>query len=92
MRFNPLAFVTLAVALAKEVVVPLPAANMLLALSTRGPSSFRVRFIDNSTPSGPIQTCMVHPDGEDASFTRVDNEGGAGIKCYRLFTTKRYET
>mmetsp|Transcript_41321 Transcript_41321/g.108534 ORF Transcript_41321/g.108534 Transcript_41321/m.108534 type:complete len:735 (-) Transcript_41321:84-2288(-) len=52
----------------------------LVALSTRGPSAFRVRLVGGDDDA-PIASVMVEPDGEDANFTEVSSAVGVGIRA-----------
>jgi len=62
----------------EEVLLALPSGGQV-ALSTRGPSAFRVRFLsENKTPL-PIETPMVGPDAADAPFSKATSGLGAGI-------------
>jgi len=54
-----------------EVSIPLPSGGWV-ALSTKGPSAFRVRLLEaNATDNAPLESPMVDPDGSDAAFTLV---------------------
>ena len=67
-----------------EVIVPLPSGGGSLALSTRGSSAFRVRFL-TSGAEAPIETPMVAPQGPDATFTKTGpSASGTGIQAASL--------
>lgn len=52
-----------------------------VALSTRGPSAFRVRFLPPGAKNQPIDTPMVAPDAAAAPFKRVQDAHGSGISA-----------
>ena len=60
-----------------EVIVKLPS-NGSIGLSTRGPSSFRVRFLLDAAHA-PIDTVMVAPVSADAPFQQTSTSNGTGI-------------
>ena len=60
-----------------EVLIPLPNSAGHIALSTRGASAFRVRFLFGAADKGPIDTPMVSPSSPDAPFTALS--AGTGI-------------
>lgn len=62
---------------AGEQLLPLPNGGFV-GLSTRGSTSFRVRFIATKDAE-PIDTLMVAPDFADAKFSTVSDERGHGI-------------
>jgi len=63
---------------AEEVFVGLPNGGKV-ALSTRGPSSFRVRFLYWGEDAKPIDSPMVGPREPDAPFSEIKSKG-TGIK------------
>lgn len=64
--------------MAQEVVVQLASGFGSIALSTRGTSAFRVRFL-TTAGEAPIDTPMVAPEGPDANFEKVSGVTGTGI-------------
>eukprot|EP00966_Prymnesium_polylepis_P286783 6624199-Prymnesium_polylepis.1 len=58
----------------------LTAGGGTLALSSRGPSAFRVRFL----PGAPVDTPMVHPDAADAPVTRKSDGISAAFGALAL--------
>jgi len=62
----------------QTIVVPLPDGSRV-ALSTKGPSAFRVSLMVSDRDAFP--TPMIEPDREDAPFEQAVSRLGAGIKA-----------
>ena len=62
-----------------EVVVALQQGGRV-ALSTRGPSAFRARFLETSGDAPGLASPMVRPDLPDADFQAFEESGTAGIR------------
>lgn len=62
-----------------EVILPVPNSKAAVALSTRGATALRVRYLPFGVGE-PIDTVMVGPDAADAPFTRYDDSSGHGIR------------
>ena len=50
-----------------------------IALSTRGATAFRARFVLDGASDSPIDTPMVSPNDADATWTAADTATGTGI-------------